>query len=164
MESLKEFSHINLEWKKDPYKKRIWHLMFDEDILITVKQGGWFFSRFQFVESNVGSWRVQRFGNEPYLYEFKKKNLVGQKEFEVGFKKRHTQGMFNGTEADSFRWYKLEGNTNGMGWYFDGLEVIRFEKTGRSMTGFNYNTSIANGRINERWLVAMLVSGFFALR
>lgn len=164
MESLKEFSHINLEWKKDPYKKRIWHLMFDNDILMTVRQGGWFFSQFHFVEAGIGSWRVKRFGKEPYLYEFKKKNLVGQKEFEIGFKKRHSQGMFNPTEADSFMWHKLEGNANGMGWYMDGLVVIRFEKVGRSLTSFNYSASITNVRMDERWLAAMLVTGFFALR
>lgn len=161
---LKEFAHIDLEWKKDPYKKRIWHLMFDDDKLISIQQGGWFFNRFQFVESHSGSWRIRKFGNEPYLYEFKKKNLVGKKEFEIGFKKRYSQGMFNPTIADTFRWKKLEGNTKGMGWYYDGLEVVRFEKVGRSMTSFNYKASIANGRINERWLAAMLVSGFLALR
>lgn len=164
MESLKEFLHINLQWEKDAYKKKLWHLKFDNDTLVSVNQGGWFFSRFQFVEAKCGSWRVKKFGNEPYLYEFKKKNLVGKKEFEVGFKKRYSLGMFNPTIADSFDWRPLEGNVKGMGWYADGLVVVRFEKMGRSMSKFNYHASIVNERIEERWLVAMLVSGFMALR
>ncbi|MGK0390950.1 MAG: hypothetical protein ACI94Y_003710 [Maribacter sp.] len=164
MEPLKEFLHINLQWEKDLYKKKIWNLKFDNDTLVSIHQGGWFFSRFQFVEAECGSWRVKKFGKEPYLFEFKKKNLVGKKEFEVGFKKRYSLGMFNPTKVDSFNWKALEGNAKGMGWYADGLEVVRFEKMGRSMSKFNYHTSIVNGRIEERWLAAMLVTGFMALR
>ncbi len=164
MESIKEFLHIKLTWEKDPYQRKIWTLKFDDDVLVEMKQGGWFFSKYYFATSAAGEWRIKKHGNEPYLFEFKKKNLVGKKEFEIGFKKKSTLGMFNPTKADSFLWKKLEGGAKGMGWHQDDLEVVRFEKIGRSFSKFNYQASVVNGRLDERWLSAMLISGFLALK
>lgn len=165
MESLKEVLHIDLTWEKDTYKPKEWNLIFDKDKMMKITSGPWYyFNRFQFVETHSGQWRVQRKGNDPYIFEFKKKNLVGKKQFEIGFKKRFKLGMFNPSIADTFEWHSLEGNVKGMGWHMDGLEVVRFEKVGRSFTKFNYKASVVNGKIDESWLAAMMASGFLALK
>ncbi len=162
MESIKEFLHIDLKWQKDDFKKRTWNLTFDNEKIMTINQGSWFFRNFFNVESDAGFWIIRRIGKGPYLYEIRNRSLVGGKLFEIGFKNRFTLGMFNPTAADNFNWKALEGG-GGYGWYQDGLEVVRFEKIGRSFTQFNYNASVVNGRVNEKWLTAMLVAGYIAL-
>lgn len=165
MESLKEFLHIDLTWEKDTYKPKEWNLIFDDDIMMKITNGPWwYFNRFQFIDAHSGQWRVQRKGNGPYVYEFKRKNLIGRKEFEIGFKNRFKEGMFNPTKADTFRWHALVGSAKGYGWHQEGLEVVRFEKIGRSFSKFNYKASVVNNKIEESWAVAMIASGFLALK
>lgn len=165
MESLREFVHINLEWHKNAFKKRTWDLKFDDDVICSITEGGWFFRRLNYAQTAAGKWTIKRLGKDPYLLEIKDRTVVGRKLFEIGFKKNYNLGMFNTTEADTFDWKKLEGKGKGYAWHQDGLEVVRFERLsrgGRSKKGFV--TSIVNNRLEEKWLAAMIVSGFIAMR
>ncbi len=129
-----------------------------------VIQGGFFFRKRFLVETATHKWSVSKKGKDPYLYEIREKTVVGKKLYSIGFKKRHNEGMFNGNEADSFEWKKLEGASKGWGWHLDGMEVIRFEKrTWRKGQRKGYVTQILNGRQDEGWLAAMVATGFLAM-
>lgn len=164
MESLREFAHINLEWHKDPFKKRTWNLQFDDDVICIVTLGGWLFRKTNYAQSSTGKWLIKLKGKDPCLIEIRDRTVIGKKLFDVGFKKKFSLGMLNTSVADTFNWKKLEG-TKGYAWYQDGLEVVRFERVsrgGRSKKGFV--TSIVNNRLEESWLTAMIVTGFLAMR
>ncbi len=163
MESLKEFLHIDLKWEKDEFKSKEWHLTFDKEKIMTVIQGNWFFFNFMYMKSHIGNWSIKRKGFGPYIFEIKDRTIVGRQLFTIGFKNRFNLGMFNATSADTFEWKRLKVGS-GYGWHIDDLEVIRYERTGRSLTKFNYSASIVNGRVEEEWLAAMLATGFMALK
>jgi len=165
MALFKDITHIDLKWEKDGYKPKEWNLIFEKDLLMKIKPGPWWqFGVYQYISTESGSWRVKKNGKDPFIYEFSKQSLLGTKEFEVGFKKKKSQGMFNPNQHVSFDWHKLDGKAKGMAWHLDGLEVIRFEKVGRSYSKFNYSVSITNKEVNERWVAAMVAAGFMALR
>jgi len=165
MESVKEYLHIDLEWSKNPYRKRTWDLKFDDELICTITQGGFFFRKLHYVQSKAGKWVIKRVGRDPYLYQVKNKVVVSPNLFQIGFKKKHKEGMFNPTKADSFLWKKLEGKAKGMAWFYDGLEAVRFEyikRTGKDK--LNFRTSVIKGDLEEKWLAAMIIVGFIAMR
>lgn len=168
MNKIHDFTHIPLKWEKRLDNARMWQLKFDDEVILEVGTGGhWLlnliFNRYTFVKSQKESWRVKKMGSvSTFVYEFRIKNVLGKKAYEIGFRSKGKEGMFNPSPADSFRWKKLEGG-NGMAWYQDGLEVVRFEKTGRSFMNFNYTSSVTKNQLDERWLAVMLATGFLVL-
>ncbi len=165
MESLKEFLHIELEWLANPENKHQWILKFEKDVLMSVDRKGWFFDRYFVAHSASENWhiKINKYKRGSYYHDFKKMNLLRSKLFRIGFKKKDSLGMFNPTKEHSFLWKKLGGKMNGIGWHLNDTEIIRFERKGRSISNFNYTVSIVNNDFNEKWISAMIISGFLAI-
>ncbi len=164
MSVLKEFEHIDLKWEVAEGEKRRWNLIFDKEILLSIKQGSWFSRHKIYASSHFGNWSIKKNGKNPCVFEIKERSLIGRKLFELGFRNKLSEGMFNPTEVDTFRWKKIDGKRKGMAWHQSDLEVVRFEKKGMSLTSFNYEVSFIKGDHKDIWIMAMIVVGFLVLK
>ncbi len=154
MNSLKEYKHIELYWRRSPHSKKEWWLMFDnEKVLILRKKGWFFFTRYE-AEGAAGRWWIRK--SEQTRIRFREVTLKGKVQ-DVLFNKKMTEGVLL-TEWEEFK--MMRENRKESAWFLDGREVMTFEKKSGSMSAVSFTYD----ELEERFLVMLLISGFMAVK